>query len=171
MKPHWKSFIAGSLVMLALLCGLFWYQNHFPRQAATAPPPAAEQSGRQSAADIPNPVTVIPLPALRILSGNQVAFEGTAAFTQSLNGRFGKNLSVIAFDANGEHADKSMIKIVWENGETDIVAPGTRNKVFAPERRAVSITVVGYSMHERRIFKNSSRPGTLTWEIHYEPVE
>ncbi|CUH96512.1 putative membrane protein [Propionispora sp. 2/2-37] len=171
MRLHWKSFTAGSLMMFVLFYGLFLYPGHFPGQSTAGLPPATEQSANANGPDIPNAVTVIPLPSLRILSGNHVAFEGTAAFTQSLNGRFAKNLSIIAFEADGEHADKSMIKIVWENGETDMIPPGSKNKTFAPERRAISITVVGYSMHERRIFKDSSRPGTLTWEIHYEPVE
>jgi hypothetical protein len=99
-----------------------------------------------------------------------VPFSGKVTLPQAIAGRFAKNLTIVNFSAAGDRAEKSAIKIVWENGEVERITPGTQNKQFAPERRAVEITIEGYSVHERRIFKDSARPGTLTWEIRYEPV-
>lgn len=116
-------------------------------------------------------VTITPLPPLLVLRGDNVSFEGKAEFKQVLAGRFAKDISIVNFQATGEHAEKSSIKIVWDNGEIETVPPGTMDKKFSSERRAASISVIGYSMHERRLFKDSGRKGTLTWEIRYEPVQ
>ena len=56
-------------------------------------------------------MTITSLPTLRILSGNEVAFEGKTELRQAIAGRFAKNLTVVNFQAAGEHAEKSLIKI------------------------------------------------------------
>jgi hypothetical protein len=133
--------------------------------------PLSDQAVNQSAAAIPTDTVIIkPLPSLRRISGYQVPFSGKVTLPQAIAGRFAKNLTIVNFAAVGDRAEKSAIKIVWENGEVERITPGTQNKQFAPERRAVEITIEGYSVHERRLFKDSARPGTLTWEIRYEPV-
>lgn len=168
MLPHVKSFAVGALLTLALVSGLWGLQQ---RQTAgpSVQPPAVETTPSQVAT--PKIMTVTPLPTLRILYGQSVPFEGSAAFPQAIADRFAQNLHIVSFQATGEHAEKSLIKIVWENGQTDTVSPGTVNLVFPPGRRAVEITVTGYSMHERKLFKDSRRPGTLSWEIQYEAGE
>ncbi|HWR42411.1 hypothetical protein [Sporomusa sp.] len=118
-----------------------------------------------------NMVSITPLPSLRIIRGTEVPFEGKIELRQAIAGRAAQDISVVNFQATGEHAEKSVIKIVWENGEVEKVYPGTKNKKFIANKRAVEIVVMGYSMHERRLFKDSSRKGTLTWEIRYEPIE
>lgn len=167
MLPHVKSFAVGALFTLALVAGLFWLQQETAGPSARTP--AAETPPPQVTAQ--NIMTVTPLPTLRVLYGQSVPFEGSAAFPQTIAGRFAQNLRIVNFQATGEHAEKSLIKIVWENGQTDTVSPGTVNQTFPPGRRAVEITVTGYSIHERKIFKNSRRPGTLSWEIQYEAGE
>lgn len=171
MLPHIKSFAVGALFTLALGSGLWALQRETagPSAGPSAQPPAVETAPAQVTA--PNIMTVTPLPPLRVLFGQSVPFEGSAVFPQAIAGHFAQNLRIVSFQATGEHAEKSLIKIVWENGQTDTVSPGTANQVFPPSRRAVEITVTGYSMHERKLFKDSRRPGTLSWEIQYEAGE
>jgi hypothetical protein len=121
--------------------------------------------------ELADKVTITPLPSLRIIRGNQVPFEGKVELRQAFASRAGRDITIVNFQATGEHADKSAIKIVWENGEVEKIVPGTANKSFAPDRRAVEIVVMGYSMHERPIFRDASRKGTLNWEIRYEPID
>ncbi|MDF2875107.1 MAG: hypothetical protein K0R22_1790 [Sporomusa sp.] len=129
------------------------------------------EKGFTDSADLANRVTITPMPSLRIIHGIEVPFTGKIELRQAIAGRAARDISVVNFEATGENAEKSVIKIVWENGEIEKVSPGTKNKIFSADKRAVEIIVTGYSMHERRIFRDNSRKGTLTWEIRYEPVE
>lgn len=115
-------------------------------------------------------VVITPLPPLLIIRGTDVAFEGKVELRQAIAGRFAKSIVITDFQATGEHSEKSVIKIVWENGEVEKVYPGTKDKRFLSDKKAVEISIAGYSMHERPIFKDSSRKGILNWEIRYEPV-
>lgn len=151
--------------MFILLSGLYLCLLA-PKETPLPTKPETIQSAVSSGA-----VTITPLPSLRIIRGESVPFEGKAEFKQAIAGIFAQDISIINFQATGENSEKSFIKIVWENGEVEKLYPGTTNKKFSPNRRASEISVIGYSVHERRIFKNSNRKGTLTWEIRYEPME
>ncbi len=164
MVKTWKFFALGALSMLVLMIAGYLIFTAIDKNLPDA-------SGQTEGMGNSNTVTITPLPSLRIIRGTEVSFEGKTELRQAIAGRAARNLTVVSFQATGEHADKSFIKIVWENGETDKVYPDTPEKKFAEDRRAVEISITGYSMHERRILRDSSRPGTLTWEIRYEPVE
>ena len=164
MIQSWKSFIAGALAMLIVVVIAYMLFLGMEKRATIPENSVADTE------DFANKVTIIPLPSLRIIRGTEVAFEGKKELRQAIGGRAAQDISIVNFQATGEHADKSVITIVWENGEVEKVYPGTKNKKFSPEKRAVEILVIGYSMHERSIFRDASRKGTLTWEIRYEPV-
>lgn len=166
MIKHWKPFVIGATTMLLVLAGFYMF---FPTSQKNSIHPSALPSA-DTASQL-DAVTITPLPTLRLIRGNEVPFEGKVELKQTIAGRFAQNVTVVSFQATGEHADKSLLKIVWENGEEEKLSPGTLNKVFPPDKRAVDIVVNGYSVHERRLFKDSNRSGTLTWEIRYEPVE
>jgi hypothetical protein len=164
MVKTWKFFALGALSMLVLIiAGYLIY--------TVADKNLPDSSGPTEGVGNSNTVTIMPLPSLRIIRGTEVPFEGKTELRQAIAGRAARNLVIVNFQATGEHADKSFIKIVWENGEMEKVYPGTPEKKFAEDRRAVEISVTGYSMHERQILRDSSRKGTLTWEIRYEPVD
>ncbi len=163
MLKNWKPYLIGAAVMFILLAGLYG--------VAIVPKETAIRPGAVQPAIPPDAITITPLPTLRIIRGNDVAFEGQTELKQTIAGLFAQDVTVVSFQATGENAEKSYIKIVWENGEIEKLPPGTVNKKFLSDRRAAEITVVGYSVHERRLFKSSNRPGTLNWEIRYEPVE
>jgi len=151
--------------MFVVMAGGYMFLSGPEKNLTTSPAKPAELAIPSDA------VTITPLPSLRIIRGTEVPFEGKTELRQVIDGRFAQNIVVVNFQATGEHAEKSVIKIVWENGEVEKVYPGTRNKKIVSDKRAVEISISGYSMHERRVFKDSSRKGTLTWEIRYEPVE
>lgn len=161
MVKTWKAFALGALFMLVLMVAGYLVYTGTDRNLP-GPSGTMEETGDK--------ITITPLPTLRIIRGMEVPFTGKAELRQAIAGRAARNLAIVNFQATGEHAEKSFIKIVWENGEVDTVYPG-QAKQFAEDRRAVEIVIQGYSMHERRIFRDSSRQGTLTWEIRYEPVE
>jgi hypothetical protein len=159
---HWKSFIAGVIVVFVLMAGAY---SFFVGSKDTSSPSPSQPIETAIPFDA---VTITPL---RVMRGTEVPFEGKVELRQAIAGNFAKKIIVDNFQATGEHADRSMLKIVWENGEVETIYPGTKDRVFPPEKRATQITISGYSVHERRIFKDSSRKGNLTWEIHYEPME
>ena len=164
MVESWKSFVIGALSMLILVVvGYMLFTGM--EKSLTIP-----ENNVVDIEDFSNKVSITPLPSLRIIRGTEVPFEGKIELRQAIVGRAAQDIAIVNFQATGEHADKSVIKIVWENGEVEKVYPGTNNKKFSPDKRAVEIVVMGYSMHERRIFKDASRKGTLTWEIRYEPI-
>jgi len=165
VRKHWKPFVIGAIMML-LLAGVYMFFTTSPKNGIKSPAlPRADTAVR------PDAVTITPLPTLRLIRGNEVPFEGKVELKQTIAGRFAQNVTIVSFQATGEQANKSILKIVWENGEEDKLAPGTLNRVFPPDKRAVDISINGYSVHERRLFKDSNRSGTLTWEIRYEPAE
>ncbi|VBB09194.1 Hypothetical protein LUCI_4480 [Lucifera butyrica] len=168
MGIHGKSFLAGTVFMLviAVSAGWLWENNKLPGQATPAAPVKTSET-----AIPPDAVKITPLPTLRMIGGTDVAFKGKVTLRQAIAGRFAKNLVIVNFQAKGDHADKSMIRIVWENGEVETIAPGVTNRKFPLGKNAVEISVIGYSMQERPIFHDLPRPGSLTWEIRYEPVE
>ncbi len=164
MVKSWQSFALGALSMLLVVVAVYML---FPVMEKKLHP----ENSMISNEELANKVTITPLPTLRIIRGNQVAFEGKVELRQALAGRAARDITIVNFQATGEHADKSVIKIVWENGEVEKVTPGATNKSFSPDRRAVEIVVMGYSMHEQRIFRDINRKGTLTWELRYEPID
>lgn len=164
MVKSWKSFIIGAVAMLVVVTAAYLLI------IGAGKSPAIPENNIANISDFSNNVTITPLPSLRIIRGTEVPFEGKVQLRQALAGQAAQDITIVNFQATGEHADKSVITIVWENGEVEKVYPGTQNKKYSQDRRAVEILVTGYSMHERRIFKDSSRKGTLTWEIRYEPV-
>lgn len=164
MVTSWKSFFAGALTMLVL--GIVGYMFFVGAGQNTVPEPKSAEPAVPS-----NIISITPLPPLLILSGTEVPFEGKVQLRQAIAGKAAQNISIVNFQATGEQAQKSSIQIVWENGEVENFYPGTKDKKFSPERRAAEIYVIGYSMRERRIFQDSPRKGTLTWEIRYEPFQ
>ncbi len=164
MIKSWKSFVAGILTMLVL--SLVGYMIFVGTNKSVTPENKSADTAVPS-----NIVSITTLPPLLILSGTDVPFEGKVELRQTIAGRAAQNISIVNFQASGEHSEKSIIKILWENGEVEKVYPGTKDKKFPPDRRAVEISVLGYSMYERRIFQDARRKGTLTWEIRYEPFK
>lgn len=149
-------FIVGAYLLFVASAGEI--SSHYPnKEVATVIPSDA--------------VTITLLPSFRILSGNKIPFEGKVELRQVIDGHFAQNLVVVNFEAFGEHAEKSIIKIVWENGEIEKVYPGTKDRILLPGKRATEIIIAGYSMNERHIFRDSPRRGSLNWEIRYDPVE
>lgn len=163
---HWKSFIIGAMFMFVLIVGAYSLFVGAGREISAYFP--SQTADKQIPADA---VIITPLPSFRIMNGNGVPFEGKVELRQVISGHFAQKLVVVNFQASGEHGEKSIIKIVWENGEIEKVYSGTRDRVFPPEKRAAEIIIEGYSMNERRIFRDSPRKGSLNWEIRYEPVE
>lgn len=166
------------LLIAALLAALAVSLTACGRLGGGAPPVAADNplAPAPAAADKPfivppGTVTIKNLPPLLTLRGDAVPFQGKTEIVQKLAGRAAAEIVVVAFAAGGENAHKSAIRITWEDGAVETVPPGARNLVFAPQRRAKSIAILGYSFHERRVFKDVPAKGTLTWEIRYAPVE
>jgi hypothetical protein len=119
----------------------------------------------------PDAVSIKPLPPLLTLHGDEVPFEGRTEIVQRLAGNAATEIVVVAFHAAGENANRSEIRIVWEDGGVETIPPGAKNLVLAPQRRARQIIVRGYSFHERRVFKDAAKKGTLSWVIRYAPAE
>jgi hypothetical protein len=158
MIKSWKPFMGGVAVTLLILLGGYFYitKNHSEQQQINVPP---------------GTVIIKVLPPLLTLGGFEVPFEGKKEIPQTLASPLAKEVVVVNFQATGENAQKSVIKIVWEDGSIETVPPGTVNKRLSPEKRAKQISIVGYAMHERQIFRDSARKGTISWDIRYVPVE
>jgi hypothetical protein len=116
-------------------------------------------------------VKIETLPTFTTLNGINVAFTGREEYPQPISGKFASNITVVSFRATGENAYKSVICILWEDGSLEIIPAGTSNLRLNPEKRAKQIIVKGYSVHERKVFRDSGRAGTLNWEIHYQPIK
>lgn len=159
---NWKSFAAGAIIVFVLMAGTYLFLIG-PKD--TSSPSLSEP------VEMAIPFDAVMITPLRAISGTEIPFEGKVELRQAIAGNFAKKIIVVNFQASGEHADRSILKIVWENGEVETIFPGTRDRVFPPEKRATQITISGYSVHERRVFQDSNRKGSLTWEIHYEPME
>lgn len=158
---HWRSFTIGAMVVFVLM-GVYLFFIGVPDSLQSSPSPIVET---------PIPFDAVKITPLRVIRGTEVPFEGKVELKQVIAGKFAQKINVVNFQAKGEHAEKSKLIILWENGEMETIYPGTRDRVLPPERRAAQITVVGYSVRERHIFRDSNRKGYLTWEIHYEPTE
>lgn len=158
------AFLLGALCMLVLAGTLYVWRLHMPPAAVTPDVNTSTPSVP------PGTVLIKPLEPLRILAGTDVPFRGKKEFPQVIAGKYACYLIVDNFQATGENANKSVIKITWEDGTTDVVPAGTVDRHFNPEKRAAQIVISGYSMHERKVFPDTSQPGTLTWRVLYEPV-
>ncbi|MBP2645087.1 MAG: hypothetical protein H6Q75_527 [Firmicutes bacterium] len=119
----------------------------------------------------PGTVAIKELPTLHNLGGDKVAFSGKKKLPLNFVGCFAREIEIANFEAVGENAEKSYIQIKWEDGKIEKVPPGTKGLHFSPERRAKEIMVVGYCMHEKPIFRDVPREGTLSWQIRYVSVE
>ncbi|MBP2656874.1 MAG: hypothetical protein H6Q73_4443 [Firmicutes bacterium] len=176
MPASKKVIVIGIVVVIAILgIGLYaWLER--PTKPTAQGVDAANTAANANAATVgdaaalqvpPGTVKINALLPLRNLSGTDVAFTGKVELPQKIVGQYAEEIEIVNFQAKGENAKKSAIKIVWDDGEIDMVPPGTASYRFLPQRRAKQIILIGYSMHERQIFRDSSRPGTLTWEIRY----
>lgn len=172
MPQSWKPFILG--VVCALLLGaaiLFGIDHRALVAKLDAPQSNSGSPGAPAKSTYPpipsDAVKIQPLPPLLVLT-DTVKFEGKKELPQRIAGNFAKNITVVNFTASGENANKSAVKIVWLDGTVDIIPPGTSNLQLPSGKFAKQIIVIGYSMHERKVFKNSARPGILEWEIRYE---
>lgn len=157
MTNHRLLFAGVVLAALTIILAACGRPGGEAPQAAPAIPPGA--------------VTIKNLPPLLTLRGDEVPFEGRAEIVQQLAGPAVAEVVVVAFSASGENAHKSAIRIEWEDGGVETVPPGSKNLVLSPQRRAKKISVLGYSFHERRVFKDLARKGTLSWEIRYSPSQ
>jgi len=176
MPTSKKMIISGIVVVIAILgIGLYAWLGRPANptaQAVDTTTTAASASGDVAALQVPpGTVKINQLLPLRNLSGTDVAFTGKVELPQKIVGQFAEEIEIVNFQAKGENAKKSAIKIVWDDGEIDMVPPGTTSYRFLPQRRAKQIILIGYSVHERQIFRDSSRPGALTWEIRYASKE
>jgi hypothetical protein len=164
MTNHIRSFLWGVVCAVFLLVGGFFaWDTYFDGPG---------QSPILTTNSIP-PGTVIiePLPTYRTFNGINVSFKGKADFQQVIAGRYAQDIRIISFRATGENAEKSSISIVWEDGTTEIVPAGVSERNLGAKKRAKQIIIRGYSMHERKVFQDSAKSGTLNWEIHYQPIE
>lgn len=159
MAKMLKPFLAG--VVTAVLLAAVWYY-------ATG---GQWFQSRQPSSYPPGTVSIKALPPILTSRGIDVPFEGKKEITLPISGKLAQGLVIVNFQATGENANKSAIKIYWEDGAVEIIPPGTTNRVFQPDRRAKQIVIAAYSMYERRILHDLARKGTLNWEIRYEPVE
>lgn len=158
MAISWKPFFGGVAVTLLVLLGGYFYISEYRPE-------------RQKINVQPDTVIIKVLPPLLSLGGFEVPFEGKKEIPQPITGALAREVVVVNFQATGENAHRSAIKIIWEDGTIETVPPGTVNKQFSPEKRAKLISIKGYSMHEQRIFRDLARKGKLSWEIRYVPVE
>lgn len=174
MPQSWKPFIMG--VVCAMLLGaavLFGIDYHalvikpdVPKLSSVSP--GATGDAKNATYPIPaDAVRIQQLPPLVILAGT-VKFEGEKELVQKIAGNLARNITIVSFKASGENANKSTIKVVWTDGSVDMIPPGTANIQLSSGKYAKQIIVIGYSMHERKIFKDSPRAGTVEWEIRYE---
>jgi hypothetical protein len=163
MTRHIQSFLLGVVCTIFLLVGGFFvWDTYFD---GPGQPPIYTNSIP------PGTVIIEPLPTYRTLNGINVSFKGEADFQQVIAGRYAQDIRIISFRATGENAEKSSIIIEWEDGTTEIVHAGVSGQNLGAEKRAKQIIVKGYSMHERKVFRDSAKSGTLNWEIHYQPIE
>lgn len=176
MPQSWKPFILGVVCALLLGATILFGIDH--RALVTkldisqsGAPGISTEPGKLTYPPLsPDAVKIQPLPPLLVLTGT-VKFEGKKELPQKISGNFAKNIIIVNFTATGENADKSMIKVVWMDGSVDMIPPGISNFPLTAGKFAKQIIIVGYSMHERKIFKDSAQPGILEWEIRYEAVD
>jgi hypothetical protein len=168
MPKYLKPFLMGALCIVATAIMVLWaldYKRPDPVDGITV-------EDKQGALAISSDTVLITaLPSYRTLNGINVAFRGKKRYLQKFVGRYAQNITIVSFRATGEHAYKSTILITWEDDSTEIVSAGVTNIRFSAEKRAKEIVVQGYSVHERKVFRDSIRDGVLNWEILYEPVE
>ena len=74
MLKNWKPYLIGAAVMFILLAGLYG--------VAIVPKETAIRPGAVQPAIPPDAITITPLPTLRIIRGNDVAFEGQTELKQ-----------------------------------------------------------------------------------------
>lgn len=169
MPQYFKPFLLGVLCTIAAVAMILWPLGY------DAPSKQADDirgEEKQAALAISeDTVSITSLPSFRSLNGINVPFRGKKRFVQGIAGRYAQNITIAGFRASGENAYKSAIIITWEDGSIELVPAGTANVRFPPEKRAKEIIVQGYSVHERKVFRDSARDGVLNWEIIYEPVE
>lgn len=174
MPQSWKPFILGVVCAMLLGAAILFGIDHRALVIKPDPPKLSFVSPEAANATYPpipsDAVKIQPLPPLVILAG-AVKFEGEKELVQKIAGNLARNITIISFKASGENADKSAIKVVWIDGSVDMIPPGTANIQLPSVKYAKQIIVIGYSMHERKIFKDSPRAGTLEWEIRYEAGE
>lgn len=164
MNEFIKPFSYGAAVALVLSLAVYgWFG--VGRGNADVPFQSAQASLVAEA------VQIKVLPPLLRAAGEAVPFEGTVELPLKIAGDYAQELYIVSFAAQGENAHKSALKIVWADGSQEVIPAGARDIRFTPERRAKEISLVGYCMHERRIFKDLPRKGTMSWELRYAPVQ
>lgn len=154
MFKNWPAFLGGVMVALAVVWAGYVYLGGEPREATPqAPNPGA--------------VTIRVLPSLYVLRAQDVPFQGRVEIPVDIGGKLAREIVVVAFQAGGENAHKSTVRVVWEDGSVETIPAGAKDIAFSPQRRAKKITIHGYSFHEQRVFKDMPKKGTLSWEIRY----
>jgi len=164
MLQYCKVFLMGVLCTLFLGFAIFKIFHFGTASDISTPMP-------KGLVIAPDTVVIDRLPSYITLSGINVDFKGRGKFPQIISTRLAKNVLITSFRATGENAQKSSIKIIWEDGTSETVPAGISNRQFPPEKLAKEIIVFGYSVHERKVFHDTAEPGMLNWEILYEPVE
>lgn len=168
MLQYLKPFLLGALCTIGAVIIIGWTLGYeMPNRAD-----GIEIEGQQATLAIPgDTVSITSLPSYRTLNGINVAFRGQKRYVQNIAGRYAQHITITSFRASGENAYKSAIIITWEDGSLEVVPAGTANMRFPSAKKAKEIVVQGYSVHERKVFRDSGRDGVLNWEIIYEPVE
>lgn len=164
MSKSLKAFLGGVLITLFVVVGGYSLLERDGKAGVDN----NGANGLSNTTPAEKHVVIQSLPPLYILSGDKVAFEGKTEIPQPINGTYAEKITIINFAATGENAHKSAIKIIWEDGTVQLIPAGNSNMTLTPSKRAKAIIIVGYSMHERKIFKDSARSGNLTWDIRYE---
>lgn len=170
MRQFLKPFLLGVLCTGVIILVVFLTREHEISPGANGNEPEAEKK-QTSLAISSDTVLISAIPAYKTLEGSNIAFRGKQRFQQNIAGCYAKRITIVSFRATGENSYKSAIIIRWEDGSLDLVPIGVTNMCFPPDKRAKEIVVQGYSVHERKVFRDSSRDGVLNWEILYEPIE
>lgn len=168
MPQSLKAFLLGALCTIGAIIIVLWVLGYEPPNRVDR----TEVEGKETTLAISeDTVSITSLPSYRTLSGINVIFRGKERYAQNIAGRYAQNITITSFRASGENAYKSAVIIIWEDGSIEVVPAGTANLRLSPEKKAKEIIIQGYSVHERKVFRDSARDGVLDWEIIYEPVE
>lgn len=174
MSQNRKAFLLGVFVTLFVMGLLFLVSQaiFFQQTFSSSTNDTKQQAEKVDVASQYPPITqdavrIKSLPPLHILRDSP-SFTGKKNFPQKIMGQYAQNIQIVSFNAQGENAHKSTLKILWEDGTTDIFYPGTTMSQLPSGKRAKAITISGYCVHERKILPDLSRTGKLDWEIYYE---
>lgn len=167
MPHNWKAFLLGIVAAMLVGAVILFGMEH---RLLSVEPDQPSQSKSAELVYPPDTVKIEALPSLEIAAG-VATFEGKKELPLKISGNYAKNITIVSFKASGDNAHKSAIKVIWMDGSTETIAPGTSNLALTPGKFAKQIIIAGYSVYERKIFKDSSRRGTVEWDIRYEKAD